>query len=477
MRFSSFTYLVGQGLHNLRANRLMTFASMGVLTVCMLLIGAAYLLGVNIDAMVAYIGDQNETGVYMDDNATDEQIAAADAAIRSTPHVVGVTYMSPQDVLATYGDMLADYTNLQQVFENDNPFTPNYRVAVDSPDDIESVSAQLLQIDGVASVNAPLAMADTFTSLQRVINYACYGIVAVLAIVSIVVINNTIKITVFNRRKEIGIMKLVGATNGFIRFPFFVEGVTSGLISASIASGIVCGAYYALCRWYAENPSNLSQMFGGTLVPLESVWYYIVGGFVLLGFFTDLFAPFVAPLADADLMLPAMWGGIITGIGYGMVLRAGANTGGSDTIGQIISRNTSLPVGSTVMAIDVAVCALSAPVFSIENALYAGLSMVISGYVIDAVVDGGNKRRMVLIISDKFPDIAADIMYGLGRGCTKFKATGMYSGAEKPVIMVIVSRRELNTLKTIVRERDPHAIVTVADVTEAFGEGFKDISA
>ena len=155
----------------------------------------------------------------------------------------------------------------------------------------------------------------------------------------------------------------------------------------------------------------------------------------------------------------------------------GANTGGSDTIGQIISRNTSLPVGSTVMAIDVAVCALSAPVFSIENALYAGLSMVISGYVIDAVVDGGNKRRMVLIISDKFPDIAADIMYGLGRGCTKFKATGMYSGAEKPVIMVIVSRRELNTLKTIVRERDPHAIVTVADVTEAFGEGFKDISA
>ncbi len=120
---------------------------------------------------------------------------------------------------------------------------------------------------------------------------------------------------------------------------------------------------------------------------------------------------------------------------------------------------------------------LFAPVFSIENALYAGLSMVISGYVIDAVVDGGNKRRMVLIISDKFPDIAADIMYGLGRGCTKFKATGMYSGAEKPVIMVIVSRRELNTLKTIVRERDPHAIVTVADVTEAFGEGFKDISA
>ena len=90
MRFSSFTYLVGQGLHNLRANRLMTFASMGVLTVCMLLIGAAYLLGVNIDYMVEYIGNQNMMVVYMGDeegqNSTDEQISAADAAIRNTPH-------------------------------------------------------------------------------------------------------------------------------------------------------------------------------------------------------------------------------------------------------------------------------------------------------------------------------------------------------------------------------------------------------
>ncbi len=90
MRFSSFIYLVGQGLHNLRANRLMTFASMGVLTVCMLLIGAASLLGINIDHMVEYIGNQNLTVVYMggtgeSEVATDEQIAAADAAIRNTP--------------------------------------------------------------------------------------------------------------------------------------------------------------------------------------------------------------------------------------------------------------------------------------------------------------------------------------------------------------------------------------------------------
>ena len=283
MRFSSFTYLVGQGLHNLRANRLMTFASMGVLTVCMLLIGAAYLLGVNISAMVEYMGDQNLTIVYMSPDANEEQIAAADAAIRSTEHVVGVTYLSPEEVLQYY-DAQMENIDLAAAFSDDVPFYPNYRVVMDSPDNIEAAAGQLRQIEGVDDVRVPTDMIEIFVSLQRAINYACYAVVAVLAIVSIVVINNTIRITVFNRRKEIGIMKLVGATNGFIRFPFFVEGVASGLISAALASGIICGAYYALCRWYAEHPSNLSQMFGGQLVPLTDVWYYIAGGFALLGF-------------------------------------------------------------------------------------------------------------------------------------------------------------------------------------------------
>lgn len=284
MRFSSFTYLVRQGLHSMRANRLMTFASMGVLTVCMVLIGLAYLLGVNVDAIVEYIGEQNESIVYLENGLSEEQIADIDSQIRATPGVVSVTYVSPEDVLATYSSMLDEYANMYEAFENDNPFSANYRVVIEDISQLEQISAQLGQIEGVATVSAPLELSQAFTSIQKVVSYASYGLVAVLAIVSIVVINNTIRITVFARRKEIGIMKLVGATNGFIRFPFFVEGTTSGLISAALASGIVCGAYYALCQWYVENPSNFSQMFGGQLVPLASVWYYIVIGFVVLGF-------------------------------------------------------------------------------------------------------------------------------------------------------------------------------------------------
>lgn len=281
MRFSSFTYLVGQGLHNLKANKMMTLASMGVLIVCMILVGAAFLFGANIDSMVSYIGEQNETVAFINDDA---DTAAVEEAIRSIPHVAGVEFISKDQMLDEYSQRLEGYTNLKEMFQNDNPLLANYVVRADDPANISSVAAALQNVDGVRAVNSPQAMSDLFVLLQKAVTYVCYGLVIVLAIVSVVVISNTIKITVFNRRKEIGIMKLVGATNGFIRFPFFVEGVTSGLISALIASAIVCGGYYAVYEWYGKNPTNLTAMFGGTLLPLQDLWYYVVLGFMLFGF-------------------------------------------------------------------------------------------------------------------------------------------------------------------------------------------------
>lgn len=202
-----------------------------------------------------------------------------------------------------------------------------------------------------------------------------------------------------------------------------------------------------------------------------------ITGFVLFGFFTDLFAPFVAPLGERDLMLCALWGGNISGLGYGLVFRCGVNTGGSDTIAQIISRKTSLPVGSTVMAIDVAVCAASAPVFSLENALYAAIAMVLMGMVVDRVVDGADRRRMAFVISEQHERIADDVMYEMGRGVTEVQARGVWSGKDRPMLLIILDRRELSILKTVVAEHDPEAIVFIADVSEAIGEGFKELDA
>ena len=200
-----------------------------------------------------------------------------------------------------------------------------------------------------------------------------------------------------------------------------------------------------------------------------------VTGFVLFGFFTDLFAPFVLHLGHDDIMLSALWGGIVSGIGYGLVFRCGANTGGSDTIGQIIARKSSLPVGATVMAIDVAVCAASAPVFSITNALYAALSMVLMGYVVDMVVDGGNAQRAAFIISDHFEDIEHDILHAMDRGCTRLMAQGSWTKKDRPVLFFVFSRREISIIKTIVYEHDADAMLIITDVNEAIGYGFKSV--
>ena len=200
-----------------------------------------------------------------------------------------------------------------------------------------------------------------------------------------------------------------------------------------------------------------------------------VTGFVLFGFFTDLFAPFVLHLQHEDIMLSALWGGIVSGIGYGLVFRCGANTGGSDTIGQIIARKSSLPVGATVMAIDVAVCAASAPVFSVANALYAALSMVIMGYVVDMVVDGGNTQRAAFIISDHFEDIEHDILHAMDRGCTRLMAQGSWTKKDRPVLFFVLSRREISIIKTIVYEHDADAMLIITDVNEAIGYGFKSV--
>lgn len=200
-----------------------------------------------------------------------------------------------------------------------------------------------------------------------------------------------------------------------------------------------------------------------------------VTGFVLFGFFTDLFAPFVLHLQHEDIMLSALWGGIVSGIGYGLVFRCGANTGGSDTIGQIIARKSSLPVGATVMAIDVAVCAASAPVFSVANALYAALSMVLMGYVVDMVVDGGNTQRAAFIISDHFEDIELDILHAMDRGCTRLMAQGSWTKKDRPVLFFVLSRREISIIKTIVYEHDADAMLIITDVNEAIGYGFKSV--
>lgn len=283
MKWSSFQYLTKQGLHNLRANRLMSLASIGVLTACLLLTGIAGLFSTNVNSLVEYLGDQNETVVYLDQGLSDEELASVDQTLRSMPGLAAVTYVSQEEVLETYKGYMSEYADLFNDFEEDNPFHANYRVVLEDLNQLDEMIAQLEQIDGVYSVSAPTQLSSVFLTIQRAVTYAGWALVAVLALVSVVVISNTIRLTVFARRKEINIMKYVGATNGFIRWPFFVEGTSVGLISGLLAAGLVIGAYALVVNRIGAMSGFWGPILGSCLLRVGQVWPVVLGAFLIFG--------------------------------------------------------------------------------------------------------------------------------------------------------------------------------------------------
>ena len=283
MKWSSFQYLTKQGLHNLRANRLMSLASIGVLTACLLLTGIAGLFSANVNSLVEYLGDQNETVVYLDQGLSDEELASVDQTLRSMPGLAAVTYVSQEEVLETYKGYMSEYADLFNDFEEDNPFHANYRVVLENLNQLDEMIAQLEQIDGVYSVSAPTQLSSVFLTIQRAVTYAGWALVAVLALVSVVVISNTIRLTVFARRKEINIMKYVGATNGFIRWPFFVEGTSVGLISGLLAAGLVIGAYALVVNRVGAMSGFWGPILGSCLLSVGQVWPAVLGAVLIFG--------------------------------------------------------------------------------------------------------------------------------------------------------------------------------------------------
>lgn len=202
-----------------------------------------------------------------------------------------------------------------------------------------------------------------------------------------------------------------------------------------------------------------------------------VAGILACGILTDVMAPLVPVLGgERDLLLCALWGGVLTGVGLGLVFRTGGNTGGTDIVSQLVARRFAIPMGTAVIIVDGVIIAFSATVFSVEQALYAAVAMFICGKVIDAVVDGPRSERAAYIISERHDEIAEKILHVLNRGCTELHATGLWSGRERPVLFCVLGRSEVVRLKEIVATLDSDAIVVISEVHEVFGEGFREMA-
>ena len=279
MSLGSIKYLVGEGARNIRANRQMSIASIGVLVACMLLIGAAVLFSLNADAVMGYIESQNDVVVFVKDKASDKEAEGLGDTLMEVDNVASVRYISKKEALEGQMEKLGNSSYLMDALVEDNPLPATYYVKVKDLELLSATVEEIQDLDLVLDVNSPTDMAATLVGIKKAVNLGGLAIVAILGAVSILIVSNTIKLTVFNRRREISIMKYVGATDSFIRLPFLVEGVIIGLCSALLAFGLLWVGYYYLLDWMSTGTSSWLQLAYQNLIQFEDIAYRMLAGF------------------------------------------------------------------------------------------------------------------------------------------------------------------------------------------------------
>lgn len=284
MKFSSFKYLFKQGWNNFKGNRLMSIASVGVVSSCLILVGICASLVINVNSFVQYLGAQNEVVVYLSDDATLDQVNAINSSLENDEDVSTFDYISKEDALAEQMEYMGQYASLLSGYQGENnPLPASFRIHLKDLTRLEPASLRFSAFDGVDYVSTPTELAGVLIALKNVTYYAGLAILIVLFMVSMVVISNTIRLTVFARRREISIMKYVGATNGFIRMPFVVEGLLIGTISAVITFAVVGAGYVYLYNYITTQATGFIAMLSLCMVPFGSVWPFMALGFVGFG--------------------------------------------------------------------------------------------------------------------------------------------------------------------------------------------------
>ena len=280
MRLGSFAYLLKQGAKNTYLNKAMSFASVGVLTACLVLVGLATLFSENVKSIVGYVQQQNEIVIYLDDELSVGQEANIDRHLRSMKNVVSVEYISKEQAFEEQKEKLGV---LLEGYENEDVFPASYSVKVDDLSTIEQDIENIKKLAGVYRVDAPTDIADIMVKAERGVSVGGSVVVVVLLIVSLVIIMNTIKITVYGRRKEINIMKFVGATNGFIRMPFLIEGMILGAISATFSFFIVWYFYQQVFTAITTDMTGWLSSAAQTLIPFKTFAPLLIIAYIFIG--------------------------------------------------------------------------------------------------------------------------------------------------------------------------------------------------
>lgn len=180
-------------------------------------------------------------------------------------------------------------------------------------------------------------------------------------------------------------------------------------------------------------------------------------------------------LTPHDPVLNALYGGVLGGVGMGLVFRGQGTSGGTDILARLLGQWRGIPLSQSYLLTDAAIVLLAGLTFSWDLALYALVSLYVSGLAAEVTAEGAGVVRTVTIITAHAKDVSANIMRDLQRGVTAWPGVGMYSGQERQIVFVVISRAEVGQLKAIVHEADPNAFVVIGQAHEALGEGFKPL--
>lgn len=252
MKLSSLRYLTYQGMRNIWTNRMMAFASFCILMVSLLLVGTSILFSVNVNRVVGGIENRNEVIIFLDEDITDGEINEMGETLGGMSNISKVTFYSKEEALNDYRDTIdPEYQELFNYLD-ENPLIDSYRIRVKDIDIISQTVAEVESLKKVYLVKAPNDFATLLTEVKKIITLISTAVIIALIIVSMVIISNTTKASVAFRKKEIGIMKYVGATDAFIKIPFFIEGMFTGIMAGLFSTLLTGIAYDALIESLSE---------------------------------------------------------------------------------------------------------------------------------------------------------------------------------------------------------------------------------
>lgn len=282
-------YLTKEGFRNVRIHKLMTVASITVMLSCLILIGGAYLIYENIQSVIDRVGEQNVVMVFIQDECEDAAETALGEQIKALPNVKDCVFVSKDE---SYSTILYDMGESASVLQDiGSDFLPDaYKVTVSDMEEFNSTVSQIKTFENVMHVRENGELASRIASIQNAVGLVSIVIVVILLIVSLFIIANTVRITMFSRSLEISIMKAVGATNWFIRWPFIVEGIIIGLLSAAFSYGLIFGLYVAAEKVLA----SMFAILGNTMVPFENCAVTLAVAFSATGIVTGAVGSFIS---------------------------------------------------------------------------------------------------------------------------------------------------------------------------------------